>query len=79
MFYLSGSLVTVAWCKTSTDFVRETSDHDESTISTYDSLSLEHPFVAMFSPSVRDSVDFREDGIRVSIYAGPLHVFSLSF
>ena len=25
-------------------------------------LSLEHPFVAMFSPSVRDAVDFREDG-----------------
>ena len=24
--------------------------------------SLEHPFVAMFSPSVRDAVDFREDG-----------------
>ena len=42
-------------------------------------LSLEHPFVAMFSPSVRDAVDFREDGIRVSIYAGPLHVSSLSF
>jgi len=39
VFYLSGSLVTVAWCKTSTDFVRETSDHDESTISTNDSLS----------------------------------------
>lgn len=25
-------------------------------------LSLAHPFVAMFSPSVRDAVDFREDG-----------------
>lgn len=37
---LFDSLVTVAWCKTSTGFVREMSH--ESTISTYDSLSSIH-------------------------------------